>query len=375
MSIIQKHTHSLQELNPEKESWNIVARVGVLIHASVRRTLIYKFQYEIKEDKVYTIQSFSVSCNGGSYRTTNHAYKINFQFETKVNMVESTLVSKTRTSYTPFSTIIAASFDTDYLVNVIGMFTGVGTERELEKAGKKTKINVIYIEADGMWDSTESPSQPLTQLCASSKVSLKDDFIKLHPRSSIEGLKDFKQESTFVVKATIKHVLDHDDWWYKLKLRVIDATDSTTFVVFDRDAGAMLKKSCSDILDLQYKDLYSANEEESKVNERTNQISSDSIVEDLLIKFTEESNDVETLSDHLNNIVSSHVPAKESLKNKDVIDVEIDELTRKESSHLDNLDLATQPLVPALKRQSRSMVQENKKIPVKMLKKNIKIEK
>ncbi|QCD99952.1 Replication factor A [Vigna unguiculata] len=129
-----------------------------------------------------------------------------------------------------------------------------------------------------MWDSTESPSQPLTQLCPSSKVSLEDDFIKLHPRSSIEGLKDFKQ-------ATIKHVLDHDDWWYtacicnkavypdskmffcekcnkhvikvkpryKLKLRVIDATDSTTFVVFNRDASAMLKKSCSDILDLQDK--------------------------------------------------------------------------------------------------------------------------
>jgi len=63
------------------------------------------------------------------------------------------------------------------------------------------------------------------------------------------------------------------------------------------------------------------------------------------------------------------------LKNKDVIDVEIDELTHKEPSHLNNLDLATQPPVPALKRQSRSMVQENKKIPVKMLKKNIKIEK
>jgi len=90
---------------------------GVLIHASVRRTLIYKFQSEIKEDKVYTIQSFSVSCNGGSYRTTNHAYKINFQFGTKVNMVESTLVPKTTTSYTPFSTIIAAGFDTDYLVS------------------------------------------------------------------------------------------------------------------------------------------------------------------------------------------------------------------------------------------------------------------
>ncbi|XP_027903772.1 uncharacterized protein LOC114163676 [Vigna unguiculata] len=288
MSVIQKHTHSLQELNPEKESWNILSRIvrlwfvedytkgktpfsmeivlqdqeGVLIHASVRRTLIYKFQSEIKEDKVYSIQSFSVSCNGGSYRTTKHAYKINFQFGTKVNMVQSTLVPKTTTSYTPFSTIIADGFDTDYLVNVIGMFTAVGTERELEKAGKKTKMNVILIEADGlqlectlfgqyvdmlnaflasgedqhvvialhyckvktfqdkvsiqncmnctkiifncdgedatklkkmMWDNTESPSQALTQLSASSKVSLEDDFIKLHPRSSIEGLKDFKQ--------------------------------------------------------------------------------------------------------------------------------------------------------------------------------------
>ena len=88
-----------------------------------------------------------------------------------------------------------------------------------------------------------------------------------------------------------------------------------------------------------------------------------------MIKFTEESNDLDTLSDHLNNIVSSDVPPEESLNKK------IHELTRKESSHLDNLDLGTQPPVPVLKRQSRSMVQENKKIPVKMLKKNIKIEK
>jgi len=43
---------------------------------------------------------------------------------------------------------------------------------------------------------------------------------------------------------------------FKLRLRVIDATDSTTFVVFDRDASAMLKKSCSDILDLQDKAKY-----------------------------------------------------------------------------------------------------------------------
>jgi len=97
----------------------------------------------------------------------------------------------------------------------------------------------------------------------------------------------------------------------------------------------------------------------------------------LLIKFTKESNDVETRSDHLNTIGSSHVSIEEALINKAVIDVEIDELTHKESSHMENLsfDLATKARVPVVKRQNRSLVQENKKIPMKMLKKNIKIEK
>jgi len=97
----------------------------------------------------------------------------------------------------------------------------------------------------------------------------------------------------------------------------------------------------------------------------------------LLIKFTEESNDVDTLTDDLNTIASKNVSTEEALINKAVIDVEIDELTRKESTHLDNLsfDLATQARLPATERQNRSLVQENKKIPVKMLKKNIKIQK
>jgi len=97
----------------------------------------------------------------------------------------------------------------------------------------------------------------------------------------------------------------------------------------------------------------------------------------LHIKFTKESNDDETLGDHLNTIGSSLVSTEEALVNKPVIDVENDELTQKESSHLENLnfDLATKARVLAIKRHNRSVVQENKKIPVKMLKKNIKIEK
>jgi len=74
----------------------------------------------------------------------------------------------------------------------------------------------------------------------------------------------------------------------------------------------------------------------------------------LLIKFTKESNDVESLSDHLNTIGSSHVSTEEALINKSVIDIEIDELTHNESSYLENLsfELPTQARVLALKRQN-----------------------
>ena len=63
---------------------------------------------------------------------------------------------------------------------------------------------------------------------------------------------------------------------------------------------------------------------------------------------------MDTLTDDLNTIASKNVSTEEALINKAVIDVEIDELTRKESTHLDNLsfDLATQARLSATKRQN-----------------------
>lgn len=36
-----------------------------------------------------------------------------------------------------------------YFPNVIGLLTGVGTEREYERSGTRAKINVIAVENDG----------------------------------------------------------------------------------------------------------------------------------------------------------------------------------------------------------------------------------
>jgi len=83
-------------------------------------------------------------------------------------------------------------------------------------------------------ENTDSPTQGLSQLCDSGKQNVNDEFIHLIPRNTIQGLKDCKevslyffylnliksimyaltaeplfcfQENTFVVLATIKHIV------------------------------------------------------------------------------------------------------------------------------------------------------------------------
>ena len=95
---------------------------GSKIHASIRRTLIYKFQIEISEGDVYAIQNFSVAPNSGIYRTTHHPYKINFQFGTKVSLLDGNLVPDVKPQYTPLSLLTTTRFDTDYLVGNLIFF-------------------------------------------------------------------------------------------------------------------------------------------------------------------------------------------------------------------------------------------------------------
>ncbi|WJX14117.1 hypothetical protein P8452_04421 [Trifolium repens] len=132
-----------------------------------------------------------------------------------------------------------------------------------------------------MMGKDDSPSPAICILQDTSKISLEDDFLKATPITTIEALKDNKMETNLVVCGTIKAILDESDWFYtaclcnkkvypdermyfcekcnkhvvtvfpryRLKLRVIDSTDSATFVVFDRDTAELFKKSCSDMID------------------------------------------------------------------------------------------------------------------------------
>jgi hypothetical protein len=81
----------------------------------VRRTLIYKFEKDFKEDNVYSITNFGVVAKSGSYRVIRHEYKLNFQFHTKVKLCNSKKVSSDIYMIESPVPAFSLDYDTNYL--------------------------------------------------------------------------------------------------------------------------------------------------------------------------------------------------------------------------------------------------------------------
>lgn len=166
--------HSVSEIAAGKDGWRIKVRVlrmwevptfmkpditnslemvlidekGSKIHASVRKQLLYVFQSRMSEGKVYNLSCFSVAPSVGCYRTTQHPYKIIFQMTTKVQVSESSIIPKYGVSLTRLADVCAHTYDYDYLVDVVGLMTGISNEREYVRDGKVTKMVVFQLTDD-----------------------------------------------------------------------------------------------------------------------------------------------------------------------------------------------------------------------------------
>ncbi|KAL5064205.1 hypothetical protein RYX36_025942, partial [Vicia faba] len=156
---------------------------------------------------------------------------------------------------------------------------------QLQNAMNSTKLlfNPELPEADNLKvrDNIGSPTQPSSYMNDASKMSLEVEFMNSGQQKTIEELKDFQDNIFYIVLGTIKHVIGGNYWWYaacvcnkgvvtdskrifftkcekhvwtivpryRIKIRVIDETDSSIFVVFDRDCYLLTKKICADLID------------------------------------------------------------------------------------------------------------------------------
>jgi hypothetical protein len=87
-----------------------------MIHASIRRQLMYMYETKLKEGQVYEISNFAIFPQSGLYRTTLHPYKIVFLLKTKLNPSDGAGISEFGLTFTKFDEICAHTHDYEYLV-------------------------------------------------------------------------------------------------------------------------------------------------------------------------------------------------------------------------------------------------------------------
>ncbi|XP_057427773.1 uncharacterized protein LOC130721058 [Lotus japonicus] len=109
--------NDLATIDASKENWSIVAK-GCKIHATVRKTLIYRFQSLLSEGRVYQILFFGVGESGRDFRSTSHPFKINFDIHTFVRLVPNKAINLSPYNFVPISDIMFKDLYTSFLIDI-----------------------------------------------------------------------------------------------------------------------------------------------------------------------------------------------------------------------------------------------------------------
>ncbi|CAN6893296.1 unnamed protein product, partial [Brassica oleracea] len=251
---------------------------GDKIHATVKKELVNQFDPFLAEGKTKMMINFSLNHSCGSYRTTNHLYKISFLATTRVKICED--LPRAINGFQPvnYREILDGTLNSDHLVDVIGQVVEVSQVDVLSVNGKDTqKITLELRDLEDvrlplvLWGSFASdvsnamqtrrdealiyecsisnaynvsdvslnpymteveefksklPKDALCLAIVESKpvgqvlgVSDKDDFFVHTPRKTIAELSESRQVEKCIVMCTIA-AIDSDMGWYYLSCKV-----------------------------------------------------------------------------------------------------------------------------------------------------------
>ncbi|WJX11096.1 hypothetical protein P8452_01744 [Trifolium repens] len=294
---------SLHEILPGRESWRIKVRVlrmwkvpgfinpsepnsmemvlvdekGGKIHATIRRQLLYMFDGKIEEGSVYQMSFFSVCPATGYYRSTLHPYKLLFQVKTRVKLAPGSEISTYGLSLLKLSEVLAHTHDYEFLVDVIGLMTGMSAEREYMRDGRITKMVLIELTDDSgkcecalfgdyvdslkkmMGKSGEGLPVVVIQFAKvklfRDKVSLQNvlDTTRVFVDPDIPEAQEFKNSlslhgidnsGAYYCNSCAKHIFQVVPR-FKVKVHVSDGKTTCVFVLFDADMSYIMEKSCA----------------------------------------------------------------------------------------------------------------------------------
>ncbi|KAL4274720.1 hypothetical protein AHAS_Ahas20G0035400 [Arachis hypogaea] len=299
----------ISKMHPPREAWRLKVRVLRLwvvpslcekIKATVKKPLLNMFRDHIVEGQIYKMAYFTVVSNHGSYRATSHEFKLVFLHRTTVVAVDEDVIPKTCFSMFPFSELLNMTQDYDFLVVVIGLLTSVGEEKEYAKEEKNVKMIVLeltskdltvrcalfgdYVNQVNYFLASGYVEQPVVVIQLAKvkffrgQVGLQNVMYttRMLFNPDLPEVVEFRQS---MIEQCVNGIVEDGGWWYstcvcgkgiypkngayycdfclkhitnvtprfKIKIILEDHSGEGIFLLFDREASYLLKKSCADL--------------------------------------------------------------------------------------------------------------------------------
>ncbi|XP_057440670.1 replication protein A 70 kDa DNA-binding subunit C-like [Lotus japonicus] len=123
----------------------LVDECGGKIQATIRKLLFRKWAELVVEGNVYVITFFHMIPNVGSYRPTEHGFRILFNCKTNMTPCESSIIPRWGFSFKDSEKLNGNGVQPEYLVDVLGLVTSVSDLRTYVKEGISTRMMLLEI--------------------------------------------------------------------------------------------------------------------------------------------------------------------------------------------------------------------------------------
>ncbi|KAJ1381986.1 hypothetical protein SESBI_44641 [Sesbania bispinosa] len=303
-----REAYAIQMVSVDEEVFCINFMLLRRIEATIPKQHMIRFEHSLVEGEVYKLTNFGLLRNGGKFRAVVHDFKLVFNATTRFIPCQHFSIAFTGFSLMKTTDIKKTNGHSEYLLvseEIILAKEGRGKIRcavfgdlvdvvasclTLPRIGlpvaiiQLAKVN-IYKDAiefkNGLAvHEIETDVAVATISDRARPISLKDEFMKFYPKKTVGQLQECAEDGLFVIMATIDEVVQERFWWYmscacmrsvsydddahfceycgnyvyeltpryKLKVTVINGTDTVNLIMFDSECYALLNKSCRDLL-------------------------------------------------------------------------------------------------------------------------------
>ncbi|XP_072087378.1 uncharacterized protein [Arachis hypogaea] len=186
VKIVKLWYHKNPTLDPSQNLLHMVLMDEKLhkIQATIRDQLTSNFAVSLNEGNVYLMTHFTVVSNTGLNKVTKHRFRLLFQYKISVVSVVSPRIPHSGLCFVSIDEIDQMTKDDNFLIDFVGIITGVRKERDVASYGKLIKAVVLEVFTDG--------KRVQCNVFGNACDLLEYDNLQKYPRSLLIVLESFK---------------------------------------------------------------------------------------------------------------------------------------------------------------------------------------